>query len=109
MSKLLIIFKIRVMKKVSSFLFFLSFSAISLFAQSSGSIQSTLDNIRTTYVRPALVGLILIVILVGGVANMGKIREGGEAGKQAMMSVGMLALWPILLFAIVEILGSILK
>lgn len=94
------------MKKLIS-TFVLSATSLMLFAQTT-NFQQSLNNIRVQYVRPAMIGLILIAVLVGGVANMGKIRKGGEEGKEAMMSWGMMVLWPIIVFAVVEGLGSIL-
>lgn len=92
------------MKKTIFILTGLLFTS-ALFAQ---QIQQTLNNIRTQYVRPALIGLILIMVLVGGIANMGKIRKGGDDAKDGMMGWGMMVLWPVIVFAVVEILGGIL-
>jgi hypothetical protein len=85
----------------------LLFSAM-IFAQSGAGLQQTLNNFRIQYIRPVLVAIILIMVLVGGVANMGKIRKGGEEGKEGMMSWGMMVLWPVIIFGVVEGLSAVL-
>jgi cytochrome bd-type quinol oxidase subunit 2 len=83
-------------------------SSAMIFAQGGSNIQQTLNNLRVQYIRPALIGIILIMVLVGGIANMTKIRKGGEESKEGMMSWGMMVLWPVIVFAVVEGLGYML-
>ena len=80
-------------------------AAFPLFAQ---DFAGQIENIYNSYVRPGLIALILIFVAVGGIANMGKIRKGGEQAVEGYIAAGSLALYPLIVFAIAEALNQIL-
>ncbi len=86
--------------------FLLSLSAISIFA---ADIKSKLDDIYSDYGRPAAIGLAVLIILIGGVQALPGIRAGGEEAKKAAASWGFMAIWPVIILAVIEILIQILK
>lgn len=66
-------------------------------------VAEKIDTIYSTYGRPVLISLCVIMIVVGGVQNMSDIRAGGEQAKKAAGSWGLMVLWPVIIFAVAEI------
>jgi hypothetical protein len=67
-----------------------------------------IDAFYSTWLKPLCLSIAIIVIIVGGVANLGDIRAGGESAKKAYLSWGAMILFAVVIFAIPSILKAIL-
>lgn len=87
--------------------------ALGLFYFVSGTfadtVSSQIDNIYSTYVKPISLSLVVLFILIGGVANIGEIRQGGEAAKKGFMSWGLMALYGVIIFVVCAGLKGIIS
>jgi hypothetical protein len=93
------------MKKIVLCGFVMFFFASSIFA---ADIVQSIDTIYSSYVKPVCLGLVILAVLVGGVANIGDIRKGGEHTRTAFISWGTMVLYAIIIFVVVAGLKSII-
>lgn len=93
------------MKKIALSAFAMFYFGANIFA---ADIAGTLDTIYSTYVKPICLGLVILAVLVGGVANIGDIRKGGEHTRSAFISWGTMVLYAVILFVVVAGLKAII-
>lgn len=93
-------------KKLFLIAMFIGYFAINAHAV---DFASKLDDIYSKYVRTGLISLVVLFIAIGGVANIGNIRKGGEEAREGFLNIGRLALYPVLLFIVVELAKVILN
>jgi hypothetical protein len=92
-------------KRISFFLFFLFLPAIN-YAQ--GTFGTNLKTLYSTYIKPGLFLLFLVLLIVYALIRGPKIVKGGDEAGDALMHFIMACAWPLFVLGLIEGLSSIL-
>ncbi len=70
---------------------------------------SAFDTFYSTYVRPMLIALVVLVFVVVGLMNITEFRKGGDSQKEAFIHCVMMAVYPAAVLALAEAVKAIMK
>ena len=93
-------------KKIFTVVALAALASANIFAQST--FNSTLDSMYTSYIRPALIGLVFVVFVVTGLLKYADFIKGGDYAKEAFFSCVKMALYPAFVLGLAEGLKALL-
>ena len=70
--------------------------------------KTTVNTLYTTYIRPGLIALVILLFFVTGMIKMMDFFKGGDAAKEAFILCIKMAAYPFFVLALTEALNLLL-